>query len=112
MTPQEQAVSIGESLKCKVHPIVFKVQNEGVEEEVAGYIRNPDLATKLRLVDLINNGSAIVGSSNALESLLIRDYSDKRIVDKHIEENEKFWIGACYAMLGMIDVAYPDLKKK
>jgi hypothetical protein len=110
ITHEEKALQIAETLKCKVQPVVFKLA--GSEEEVVGFIRKPDLATKLKLVDLINNGSAITGSSNALEGLLIKEYSDERIVNKHIEENEKYWLGACYAMLGMIEVAYPEIKKK
>ena len=103
--------TIGESLRCRVFPIVLlDVANNG--EYVVGFAKVPDLITQLRLIDKSagnENGFSLEACSIALDSILIKSETDPRIADK---EDLNYWKGACVCMSQFMTTAIPVLKKK
>jgi len=93
----------------KVVPLYF-IDAE-TEEPVIGFIKAPNLETKLRIWDLIDNGNSNVQISALIESNLIKECSDPKINNTDVD-CERYWMGAVMALKNSIIVSLPQTKKK
>lgn len=107
----ERQAAIEASLKCKVFPITVE-DISGSGEYVVGFAKEPDLITKLRLIDKSadnGNGISMEACSHALDNLIITSETDERIHDK---KDARYWMGACLTLSQFMMVAMPVLAKK
>lgn len=94
---------------AKVHPFVFE-ENED-DGQVIGFLREPNLQTKLRALDSMGVDNLFSTGANLLESLLIKEYSDERITSGR-SEYDSYYMGAATEALSLIKAAQNQLKKK
>ena len=80
-------------------------------EPVIGFVKAPNLETKLRIWDLIDNGSSNIQISALIESNLIKECSDPKINNTDVD-CERYWMGAILALKNSIIVSFPQTKKK
>ena len=93
----------------KVIPLYF-IDAE-TEEPVIGFLKAPNLETKLRIWDLIDNGNSNVQISALIESNLIKECTDPKINNTDVD-CEGYWMGAVLALKNSIKVSLPQTKKK
>lgn len=89
---------------CRVHPLVFKIENS--DDMVVGYLKELPRLVKLRIMDNMLNG-AYTACDSVLEAYLIKEESDKRILDDDI-----YYIGAVQELVSSIRLAQNQFKKK
>jgi len=99
-------------LKSKYGAVVplYFIDSE-TNEPVIGFIKAPNLETKLRIWDLIDNGSSNIQISALIESNLIKECSDPKINNTDVD-CERYWMGAILALKNSIIVSFPQTKKK
>ena len=99
-------------LKSKYGSVVplYFIDSE-TNEPVIGFIKAPNLETKLRIWDLIDNGSSNIQISVLIESNLIKECSDPKINNTDVD-CERYWMGAILALKNSIIVSFPQTKKK
>jgi hypothetical protein len=111
MTTEEiiiKAEVLTEKYKAKVTPIILKGDADG--DTVVGYYKEPVRLAKQRALDAYSNGMQSAGAM-LLEACLLKEESDPRIVSE-APENDKYYLGACYAVLKAIEVTVDQYKKK
>jgi hypothetical protein len=107
----ERQAAIEQNLKCKVFPIILQ-EIGGSGEYVVGFAKEPDLITKLRLIDKSagnENGICIEACSTALENLIIVSETDERI---HSKSDARYWVGASLTLSQFMMMALPAIYKK
>jgi hypothetical protein len=99
-------------LKSKYGAVVplYFIDSE-TNEPVIGFVKAPNLETKLRIWDLIDNGSSNIQISALIESNLIKECSDPKINNTDVD-CERYWMGAILALKNSIIVSFPQTKKK
>lgn len=99
-------------LKSKYGTVVplYFIDSE-TNEPVIGFVKAPNLETKLRIWDLIDNGSSNIQISALIESNLIKECSDPKINNTDVD-CERYWMGAILALKNSIIVSFPQTKKK
>ena len=100
---EEQAAKLSETLKFKVHPMIFI---EG-DEFVIGYLREPDRATKTMYLDKAMQGLASA-STQMVELLLLKDEGDAQ----RILKNDNHFFGAAGKVNQIIQASQDQFKKK
>lgn len=103
--------TITSKLGKKVFPIV--VVDRATGDYIVGFAYEPDLTTRLRLMDKssgIESGISVEACSQVLESLILDGETDPRITDKN--KNPEAWIGASYCLAQFMSSAIPVFKKK
>lgn len=106
----ERKRNIESKLGRKVFPITIVDRRTG--DWVLGYAYEPDLTTKLRLIDKsasVDNNISVEACSSVLESLIIASETDERITNK---KDHEYWIGAAYCLAQFMTTAIPVFKKK
>jgi len=106
----ERKIAIESKLGRKVFPLAIVDRATG--EWISGFAYEPDLTTKLRLIDKsasTENGISVEACSSVLESLVIASETDERIASK---KNHELWIGASYCLAQFMTTAIPVFKKK
>jgi len=103
-----RAQALSDELKIKVHPLVFFVQEDG--EPVVGFVKEPSRAVKLAVMDKYSSGF-YSACSQALDVILLKEYSDPRISSERAED-DKYYMGAVYAVSEMINFAVNQAEKK
>ncbi|KAA2242802.1 hypothetical protein F0L74_09750 [Chitinophaga agrisoli] len=93
---------------CKIHPLVFMTEEGG--EQIVGYMKEPPRIVKLRVLDKSITGP-MTAASECLESVLIKEASDPRILSES-PENDKVFLGACVAATKIIELSTNQFKKK
>lgn len=111
------AIEIGKKIGKKVHPLIFNTDKTGANkgDYIIGYFRAPSLYEKMSLVDSYSNekGRTFQGFM-MLETLLLKDYSDKIFFNKENSEFHDILIGASLNVYGTIEINSNlsiDLKK-
>ena len=105
MTQEEiknKCEELGQKHGCKVHPLHFK--DAASNEDVVGFIREPERHVKLRYMDKALTGSSTAGAE-IVEAYLIREESDERIL-----KDDVFFLGAVHALNKVITLAVDQLK--
>lgn len=103
---QQKADELSQQLNVKVHPLVFV---DG-DEQIVGYITEPNRVTKLRVLDK-GMISPISAAAELLEVILLKDESDSRILSDK-PENDKIYMGAVMECYNTIQVSINQFKKK
>jgi len=107
----ERQKAIETTLKCKVFPIILQ-EIGGSGDYVVGFAKEPDLITKLRLIDKSagnDNGVSMEACSIALENLIIVSETDERI---HNKVDTRYWMGSCLTLSQFMMMALPAIYKK
>jgi hypothetical protein len=104
----KKAAELSASLNCKVHPLVFQIGADG--DIVIGYVKEPSRQVKLAVMDkaLLYPMSSV---AEVLPSIIIENESDPRILSED-SDNDKYFIGACNVVYGIIQLAANQFKKK
>lgn len=103
---EAKATELTEREKVKITPLVF-IQDD---EQIVGYIREPNRLVKMRAVDKLAESLTLAGEMILL-SCLIAGESDKRILSES-EEHTNIYIGACLSVTALINVSANQYKKK
>lgn len=101
---QKKANELSEKFSCKVTPIVF--HDEEKDEDVIGYIKEPNRMTKLRVMDKAIN-SPITAASELFDSIVITEESDPRFFS-----DDKYYIGGTMEAFKTVEIAVNTFKKK
>lgn len=117
LTPQEiivehaaeKAKALEQVYKCKVHPLVFRVDEDGTDYCV-GYMKDPPRLTKMRVLDK-SLMSPMTAAEEMLTSCLIVDESDPRILSEN-PEYDSIHIGAVMVASSLIKYLTNQFKKK
>ena len=107
-TAKEKALQLSEELKTKVHPLIFFVEKD--KEPVMGYVKEPNRAVKLAVMDKYASGF-YSACSQALDAILLKEHSDPRISSERAED-DMYYMGAVYAVSEMIQFAGNQVDKK
>lgn len=82
---RQKAAEIGELLKTKVHPIVFKDPDTG--KDIVGYLKEPSRLQKIAVMDKMYMSGAMSAASELYEVILLREYSDPRLYSENPEDD-------------------------
>lgn len=95
-----------------VHAFVFyDSKDTDKKDPVIGYMFEPDLMTKIRVLDKSSTLGDFAGSHEMLQLCLIKEASDKRIYSTQ-RIHDKYVLGACLEAQKMIQIALSQFKKK
>ena len=89
----------------KVTPVVFKVVD--FDDPIVGFYTEPNRLTKVRASDASANQGPVTAGSILYASSFLEDESDPRI-----KTDDRLYMGACYAMLNVLQIAVDQYKKK
>lgn len=103
---REKAAELEKVMGCKIHPLVFVVD----EDQIVGYMKEPPRIVKLRVLDK-SLVSPMTAAAECLESILIEDESDHRILSEK-PEHDKIYLGACIEATKIIEYSANQFKKK
>ncbi len=103
---QAKADEISKELNVKVTPIEFI---DG-EEQIIGFIQEPNRMTKMRSLDKAMQ-SPVTAASELLEATIIRQHSNPRIMSER-SEDDKIYIGAAMCCFELVKVSEDQFKKK
>jgi hypothetical protein len=101
----KKALELEKQLKWPVFPLVFK---EG-EEWIIGYMKKPSRIAQMAAFGKISTSSLLAGQE-LLESFLIREESDSRILDMS-PMYDSINLGASWAAYGLIEISLNQSKK-
>ena len=73
----------------EVHAIFFNTKEDG---EVVGYLKEPDRISKMRALDMFTMGQFALSASTLLETCLIKEESDTRILSE-LPEHDSIYLG-------------------
>ena len=106
MTQEQVETKLEEVSKVhgKVIPLVFKI--DGSDDLVVGFLKELPRMVKLRIMDNMLTG-AYSAVDTVLEAYLIKEESDKRILDDDV-----YYIGAVQELVASIKLAQNQFKKK
>lgn len=95
-----------------VTPFVFyDPADKEKTDPVIGYLKDPDLLVKIRVLDKSSALGDFAGSYEMLQLCLVTEDSDPRISStKH--SDHKYVLGACFEAQQMIQIALSQFKKK
>jgi hypothetical protein len=104
---QAKADALSVARNVKVHPLVFI--DPKTEEQIVGYIEEPNRATKTRVLDkgLI---SPVTAASELMDVVLIKEESNPRIYSEK-SEDDSIYLGAVMACYETIKVSVNQIKK-
>ena len=105
---EARAQALSDELKIKVHPLIFSVNQN--DDPVVGFIKEPSRAVKLAVMDKYAMGF-YSACSQALDAIILQDYSDPRITSER-SEDDPYYMGAVYAVSEMISFAVNHVDKK
>lgn len=105
---QQKADELSKQYNCKVHPLVFKAEDE--TEEIIGYLKEPQRQVKTSLMDRAMT-QPVTACAEILEAYIIKEHSDSRIYDG-VSENDKYYHGAVLEIYNMVKVSTNQFKKK
>lgn len=107
---QLKADELSQKHNCKVHPLVFVVDpsNPDNQERVIGFIKEPPRHVKLRVMDK-GLSAPMTAAAEVVDAYLIREESDKRIMD---EGDDLWYLGAAYEAYNLIKMGINQFKKK
>jgi len=88
-----------------VTPVVFKVKD--FDEPIVGYYTEPNRLTKVRASDASANQGPATAGSILYAACFLEDESDVRI-----KTDDRLYLGACFALLNVLQVAVDQYKKK
>ena len=108
LAANEKAVQLSEELKTKVHTLIFFVEKE--KEPVVGFVKEPNRAVKLAVMDKYASGF-YSACSQALDAILLKEHSDARISSEK-PEDDLYYMGAVYAVSELIQFAGNQVDKK
>lgn len=92
---------------CEVIPLVFR--DEIKNEDVVGYFKMPNRATKMRLLDKAMT-SPVSAAGDLFEALLIKEASDPRFYSE-ASANDRYFIGGSTAVFQTVQVSVNQFKK-
>lgn len=104
---KEKSVELQKTYGCNIYPIVFML-NEA--DQVIGFMKEPPRIVKLRVLDK-SLTSPMTAASECLESVLIENESDPRILSEKAE-HDKIYLGACVEATKIIEFCANQFKKK
>lgn len=97
----------------KINPILFYnlAKDPDKKDPVIGYVKEPGLQVKIRVLDKGNQLGEFAASYDLLELCLVKEASDKRIYTD-TEANHKYILGACFEAQKLIEISLSQFKKK
>ncbi len=106
-----KAEELTTKLGIKVHPITFIVDSQA-SDFVIGYIKEPSRLVKMRAMDKVSLGQSSFAYLELLESCIIKDESDPRILSEK-PENDTYNLGASKFCGNLLVIAtdLSDIKK-
>lgn len=110
MTEEQTRVisELEQKYKCKIHCLEFQAS----EKDYAFlYMREPDLYTKMRVLDMAKGDSFLNAGRLLVEMFAIKEVSDQRFFIE-TEENHKFILGAYLKAGDLVEFIVGELKKK
>ena len=81
-------VKLSKELGREVHLCIFETEDK---EEIVGFLKEPDRLVKMRALDM-SLQSWTSAANILLETSLVREYSDPRILDEN-PDNDKIYFG-------------------
>ncbi len=106
---EEKALQLTETLKVKVHPMVFKDPDN--DEIIVGFIKEPSRMQKIAVMDKMTMGGTYSAGSELLDIILIREESDSRIYSEK-SEDDKIYLGAVSAAADTIRLLIDQSRAK
>jgi hypothetical protein len=104
---EERAEQLSTQLNVKVHPLVFKDENDNF---ITGFIKEPSRQVKLAVLDKsVMGGFSAAGEM--LDAILLKEYSDPRLASER-PEDDKIYLGAVMASYDLIRFSVNTFKKK
>jgi hypothetical protein len=104
----EKAKKLSEEINVKVHPLVFYVEKDG--EPVVGFLKEPNRMVKMACMDKYNSGF-YTACGQVVETLLIKEHSDDRILSEK-PEHDNYFMGAVNVVSELITFAANQADKK
>ena len=111
MTQEEIEKKVAElSLRenSKVLPIVFK--DEDTDEDVVGFIREPNRMVKLRVMDKSISAPA-TASAELFDAILLKNDSDIRFSSED-SKDDKYYLGGAMEAFKLVEISINTFKKK
>lgn len=105
---KQKAEKLSDELKVKVHPLVFFVEQDG--EPVVGFLKEPNRMVKMACMDKYNHGF-YTACGQVVETLLIKEHSDERILSEK-PEHDNYFMGAVNVVSELITFAANQVDKK
>jgi hypothetical protein len=111
---EEKRLEVSHALGgSKVHALCYEENEE--HGQVLVFLKEPNLQIKIRSLDSIGAGNGadnLVGTgSKLLEALIIKEYSDPRVLSGHTDF-DTYYIAAATEAIGLCKAATNIIKKK
>ena len=104
---EEKANALALHLNTKVHPLVFKDENDVF---ITGFIKEPSRQVKLAVLDKSVMGG-FSAASEMLDAILLKEHSDPRLSSER-PEDDKIYLGAVMAAYDLVKFSINTFKKK
>lgn len=97
----------------KVHPILFYdlANDPDKKDPVIGYVKEPSLQVKIRVLDKGSQLGEFAASFEMLELCMDKEASDRRMYEPK-PGNDKYILGACLQAQRLIEISLSQFKKK
>lgn len=106
---EEKSKVLSEQLKCNVKPLFF-IDPE-TKENVVGFVKEPDRALKLRMLDKSQQDGSFTFASAVYDSIIIKEESDPRLTST-LQKDDKYYFGGVLAAYEMVEISTNYFKKK
>lgn len=104
---EEKAKKLSEELNDDVHIIYFDTPDDG---QIIGFIQEPELVTKMRALDLCTIGRFTDAAEIVIETSLLKEHSDPRLLDKS-KKNSKIYLGGLMRAQELVSFYKTQAKK-
>jgi len=104
MDIQKKADELSTKHNCKVLPIVFV--DEDTQEEIVGFIKEPQRMVKLRVMDKAMT-APVTASAELFDAIFISEDSDPRFLTE-----DKYYLGGTMEAFKTVEMAVNTFKKK
>lgn len=110
---EETVARLEREHNVKIHPILFYdlANDPDKKDPVIGYVKEPALEVKIRVLDKGSQLGEFAASYEMLELCLDKKASDKRMYSRE-PGNDKFILGACLQAQRLIEISLSQFKKK
>lgn len=106
---EEKAKLLSEKLGCNIKPLVF-IDPE-TQENVIGFVKEPDRALKLRMLDKSQQDGAFTFASAVYDSIIIKEESDPRLTST-LQKDDRYYFGGVLVAYEMVEISVNNFKKK
>ena len=101
---EKEALELGKKYNCKVHPIMFKKDEDS--KEVIGFIKEPNRGLKIMILDMANKGT-MSACTTLFDAVLLTEDSDPLFITE-----DAYYFGGALEAMQFIEVSSNLLAKK